>query len=84
MKGEGTVDQNTVTKWFKKFCSDYKRMDNQTRSDGSNIMDSEVVLLTEMNLVSSILRISEEPVSHSPVRLVLQVCGCKKNKIDKI
>ena len=32
VKGKGTVDHSTVTRWFKKFCSDYKNLNNQERS----------------------------------------------------
>ena len=32
-KSEGTIDNNTVTRWFKKFCSGYKNLDDQAWSD---------------------------------------------------
>ena len=31
-KGEGAVDDSTVTRWLKKFCSGCKNLDDQTRS----------------------------------------------------
>ena len=31
-KGNGTVDHNTITRWFKKFCLACKNLDNQAVS----------------------------------------------------
>ena len=53
-KGEGVVDHSTVTRWFKKFHSSGKNIDNQARSGSPKTMDSETMLLAiEANLVSS-------------------------------
>ena len=60
-KGEGAVEHNTVTGWFKKFHSSCKSLDNQTRSIVSKNVDSKAVLqATEANLVSCIQRVSGE------------------------
>ena len=32
LKGQGAVDHNTLTKWFKRFCSNFKNLINQVRS----------------------------------------------------
>ena len=39
-KDEGSVDHSTVTRWFKKFHSGCKNLDDQARSDRPKIMDS--------------------------------------------
>ena len=31
-KGKGAVDKNTIIRWFKKFCSDCKNLDDQVWS----------------------------------------------------
>ena len=43
-KGEGTVDHTTITRWFKKFCSGCKNLDDQTRSGRPKTVDSEAML----------------------------------------
>ena len=43
-KGEGAIDLSTVTRWFKKFHSDCKNFDNQTRSGMLTSLDSKDVL----------------------------------------
>ena len=49
-KDESTVNDSTVTRWFKKFCFYYK-----------NNMDSEIMLrVIKTNLVSKTLRVSGE------------------------
>ena len=54
VKGEYADDYSIVNKWFKKFCSGCKDLDNQARSAKSKTNDSEAVLLAiEANLVSS-------------------------------
>ena len=40
-KGEDTVDHNTVTRWLKKFGSDYRNLNNQARSGRAKTVDSE-------------------------------------------
>ena len=53
-KCDGTVDHNTVTKWFKKFCSDFKNLDDQTRSGRCQNKNSKAVLQAiEENLTIS-------------------------------
>ena len=61
LKGEGAVDHRTVTRWFKKFRSRCKNLDNQTGSGRPKTVDSEAVLRAiEANLVSSTRRVSGE------------------------
>ena len=43
MKGEGTLDHSTVTKWLKKFCSGWKNL-NQATSGRSKTVNSEAVV----------------------------------------
>ena len=50
-----TAQLITVNKWFKKFRSGYKDLENQTRSCKPKIMDSEA------NTVSNTRRILGEP-----------------------
>ena len=42
-KGEGAVDHSIVSRWFKKFCSDCKNLNNQTKSGTFKTMDSKTV-----------------------------------------
>ena len=59
-KSEDTVEHSTVTKWFKKFCSGWKNLDNQVISDKHKTVNSEAVLQKiEANPVSSPWRISD-------------------------
>ena len=43
-QSKGKVDQRTVTRWLKEFCSSYKKLENQARSSGRKMEDSEDVL----------------------------------------
>ena len=52
VKGEGTVDHSTVSRWFKKFCSACKTLDNQAKSDEPKSMDSEANLAVEIQIIS--------------------------------
>ena len=57
--GEAAVDHSTISRWFKKFLSNCKNLNDQPRLDRPKIMDSEAVLqATETNLVSRTLRVS--------------------------
>ena len=40
-KGEGTIDNNIVTRWFKKFCLGFKNLNYLARSGKSKTVDSE-------------------------------------------
>ena len=61
MKREGAVDYSIVTRWFKKFCTGGKNLDDQAKSDRPKIVDSEAILQTiEANPVSSTRRVSGE------------------------
>ena len=44
VKGEGTVDYNTVTRWLKKCCSGCKNLNDPARSAWPKTMDSEIML----------------------------------------
>ena len=43
-KSKGAVDHSRITKWFKKFCSHCKNLDDQVRSGRPTTVDSEVML----------------------------------------
>ena len=43
-KTKGAVDRSTVTRWFNKFCSGWKNVDNQARLSRAKTVDSEAVL----------------------------------------
>ena len=61
MKGEDTADHSTVTKWFKKFCSGCKNLDDQSMSAKLKTMDSKAMLqANKANPVSSTQRVSGE------------------------
>ena len=45
-KIEVAVDHSTITRWFKKFCWDHKKLNNQARSGRSKTVDSEDMLQT--------------------------------------
>ena len=54
VKGESTVAHSTVTRWFKKFCSSYKNLDNETRSGKPKNVDSKAMFLAmKANSMSS-------------------------------
>ena len=77
-KGEGALDHSTVTRWFKKFRSSYKNLEDQTRSSRPKTLDSEAVLQAiEVNLASSIRRLSGElGISQSNVvRHIFMISG---------
>ena len=60
-KGERTVDNSTVTRWFKKFCLYYYNLRNQARSSRPKTMDSKAVLQAiETDLMSNTWRVSGE------------------------
>ena len=42
-KDEVIVDHSTVTRWFKKFCSEYKNLNNQARSVRPKTIDSKAM-----------------------------------------
>ena len=42
IKGEGSVDQATLTRGFKKFCSSYKKLNKKAKSGRPKITDSKV------------------------------------------
>ena len=69
MKGERVVDHSTVIRWFKKFCSVCKYLDDHAKSGMDKTVDSEAVLQAiESNLVSCIQRtLSEFSISQSNV-----------------
>ena len=61
-KVEGSVDHSTVTRLFKKFCSDCKNVNNQTWSGRPKTIDSKAVLQTRVtNPASSTQRVSGIP-----------------------
>ena len=58
-QGEDAVDHNTVTRCFKKFCSDCKNLNNKIRSGKTKTMDSEDIFQArKANQVSSTQRVS--------------------------
>ena len=70
-KGEGAVDYNTVTRWFKKFYLGCKNLDDQTRSGMSITVYSEVILQAiKASLTSSTLRILTNLAFHSTMWFV--------------
>ena len=44
VKGKVAVDHSSVTRWFKKFCSGCKNLNEQARSSRLKTRDSEDVL----------------------------------------
>ena len=44
VKGEGAVDDSTVTRWFKTFCSSCKALTDYARSSRPKMIDSKVML----------------------------------------
>ena len=60
-KGEGAVGNSTVNRWFKKFCSGCKNLDDRERSGMTKSVDSEAVIQTiKTNPSSSTRRVSGE------------------------
>ena len=70
VKDESAVDSSTVTRWFKKFCTVGKSLDDQTRSGRPKTA-------TEANLASSIQRVSVELCIFSPVGFVIFMSSAK-------
>ena len=61
VEGEATVDHNTVSRCFKKFCLGYKNLDDQARSGRPKTIDSKIVLQTiEANSISCTWSVSGE------------------------
>ena len=53
-KGEDAVDHRTVSTWFQKFHSGYKKLNNQAKSSMTITVDSVFMLqVTETNSASS-------------------------------
>ena len=66
---KGEVDHRTNSRWFKKFHTDCKELDNQARSDCPKAGDPEAVLQTvdpaiNNQRVSGDLGISQSNVAH--------------------
>ena len=60
-KGKGAINHSTVTRWFKKFCSNYKSFNNQVRTCRLKTINSEAVLhVIEANLMSNFWKISRK------------------------
>ena len=65
IKGEGTVDHSQVSRWLKKFCSDYKNLNDQARSGGpKKNVDSEAVFHGTKAKLESIRRDQQLTVGH--------------------
>ena len=61
IKGEGTSDHTTETRWFKKLDSGSKFLNNQARSSRPKTVGSEAMLLAiEANMVVGFWRVLEE------------------------
>ena len=61
VKDEGAVDHSTVIRWFNKFCSGYKKLNDQVRSSRPKDEDSKAMLQAIMtNLASSTPRVPDE------------------------
>ena len=56
LKGEHTVDHSTVTRLLKKFCSIYKKHDDQGRSDKPKTVNSEAVAPSATKTVDCVYR----------------------------
>ena len=76
-KSGGLIDHSTVIRWFKKFLSGCKNLDDQTRLSRFKIVDSEaIVQAIEENLVSNSRRVSGElGISQTSVVRHLHVLG---------
>ena len=61
-KDEDRVDQSTVSRWFKKFCTDCMKLNDQARSGRPKTLDFKAI---EVNLASHTQRLRS--ASHSPV-----------------
>ena len=59
-KGEGTIDDSRVTKWFKKFRSGCKNLDDQAMSGRTKTVAFEAVLSSQRKSVSGTERVSGE------------------------
>ena len=77
-KGEGIIDQSSVTRWFKKFCSDCKNLDNQARSRPKSINSRAMFQAIAENPMSSPWRVSGEcsPATSRPWKNYLQLLIC--------
>ena len=79
VKGEGTVDYNKVTRWFKKFCFGGKNLEDQARSDRIKSVDSDAMLpAIEVNLVRSTQRVWDK-LSISEPSMVCHLHDFSKN-----
>ena len=59
-QGEGAIDDCTVTKLFKKFCSNCKNLNNQARSAQPKTLDNKILaqLLTHSVLIAVLILIT--------------------------
>ena len=44
MKDEGALTHRTITRWFMKFCTGYKKLDDRAISDKPKTLDFEAML----------------------------------------
>ena len=66
VKGKSTIDHSTVTRWFKRFCSESKSLNNLAKTGKPKIVDLEATFqVIDANQVSSTWRVSGElGISH--------------------
>ena len=61
MKGKGTIDYSTVTKWFKKFCLGCKNLDDQAKSGKPKTVNFKAMLKAiKAKLASNTQKVSGE------------------------
>ena len=86
VKGEGAIYCSTLTRWFKKFCSECKSLDDLTRSNRPKTVDSEShTSSNRVNPVSIIQRVSGKfTISQSSVDCHLHRAASNYQNIAKL
>ena len=79
-ESESAVDHSTLTRWFKKFWSSCKNLDDQARSVRPKSVACKTLLQTiDVNLVSCTQRVSGEPnISLSSELFEWPLCVCTR------
>ena len=81
--GPGTANEHTVQWWFRKFCKENKRLEDEEHSGWLSEINSRLRAITEADPPTTTQEVAEElNVDHSMVVWDLKKIG-KMRKLDK-
>ena len=85
VKDEDAINHNTVTRWFKKFHSGYKDLDDQTRLGKLKVMNFKaIVQAVETNPGVALEEYQVSSASHSPVWFINFMTSVKASKTTEL